>query len=126
MEKLASPPAPLVRSVVRNVRYLVSVELDPSPTSWVMGDGGARIRPQVVAIEYLNGKLWTCRVRGRKVRVDGHEYLDGSYGERSFMSLELVPGSRVPRSRVLSDRAPEWLAALVRENVPGNSTENRS
>lgn len=119
MEQVASPP-PLVGPAHVTHRVIVNVELSSESTgSWLMGNGGVRIKPDTFSVEFLNGRLFRCSVLGKRVRQDGHEYLDGSRDERSFMHFVFVgPGNYRVKQRELSPRAPEWVADLVHQFTP--------
>lgn len=101
-------------------RIIIGVELSPErpDVDLIPDDRGNRIRPDHLSIEYVNGKLWTCDVSGRRVRADGHPWLDNSSGRRSYMGFAPAPGSYRLRSRGLSDRAPDWVRELVETYSP--------
>jgi hypothetical protein len=92
-------------------RVIVNVEVSADDTELVRADRGGLIRPKLLHIEYINGRLWTCYAEGPKVRTDGHPYLDGSKGVRVYMK----PGMRVHE---LSTSAPDWVKELVETYSP--------
>lgn len=118
--------APIVGPVHVAHRTIVNVELSSPPDLMIMSGSGARLRPAFLMIEYLDGWLWLCSVRGKKVRLDGHEYIDGSYDERSYMRFTNKPGSHVARRRELSDRAPQWVQQLVEQYAPRDLHDERN
>jgi hypothetical protein len=94
-------------------RVIVTVELSPLTGTVLFGTGAARFAPKHLTIEYINGRLYQCFARGPKVRADGHEFIDGSYAQRSFVKYD-APNKR----KQLSERAPDWVAELVFRYAP--------
>lgn len=92
-------------------RVIINVELSGQVSDIVPDDRGNRIMPKSLTIEYLNGRLWACGAHGPRVRSDGHPWLDGAQGYRSWMGY---------KQRGLMDRTPEWVRELVDMYSPGN------
>lgn len=90
----------------------VTLWLETGPGEWVQGKGEppTLLRPTQLAIEWRNGYLHRCTLRGPRVRPNGTEYPTGEWAGANYMQTHREKGG-APLG--LRKDTPAWVAELV-------------
>jgi len=71
--------------------------------------GQGLFMPDLLRLEWMNGRLIACNLSGRRLRADGGSWLDERRGQVNYTQLNFAE---------VSEDTPDWVLRLIKEYQP--------